>query len=186
MSLEATLESFRRQLARLQEAVSALHVTVSEDKPARGAVVLVDQLDTLLTDLSSAQEEAAARAMQALHGIQPNGPLENVRAALPDIHELLNRFTAQYAGELATHDRIAQLLEMGGERGREWQAWSQEVKTGIERCALHLKAAAGAMLECWSELAERLARNSVSVQATNIGQQITVREDQQEVAGRAT
>ena len=44
---------------------------------------------------------------------------------------------------------------------------------------------AAAMVECWSELTERLARNSVSVQATNIGQQITVRDDQFEMAGKA-
>jgi len=186
MGLEATLESLRRELGRLQEAVSALQVTVTEDKPARGAAVLVDHLDNLVTDLASTLEEANARAAQLLQGRQLHGPLENARAALRGIHELLNRFTTLYAGELATHDRIAQLLEMGRERGREWREWSQEVKTAIERCATPMKVAASAMLECWSDLAERLARNSVSVQATNIGQQITMREDQMELAGRAT
>jgi hypothetical protein len=186
MGLEATVDALRRELARLQEAVSSLLVTVTEDKPAHGAAVLVDRLDNLVTDLSSTLEEADVRAAQALHGSQLNGPLENVRAAMRDIHELLNRFTAVYAGELATHDRIAQLLEMGGERGREWREWSEVVKTAIERCATPMLAVAGAMLDCWSELAERLARNSVSVQATNIGQQITMREDQFELADKAT
>ena len=186
MSRQATLESLRRELAALQEAVSALHVTVTEDRPARGAAVLVDQLDNLVTDLSGTLEEADACAAVALQAIQPNGALDNERAAAHDIHRLLNRFAAQYAGELATHDRIAQLLEMGRERGRGWHEWSQVVKTAIERCALPLKAAADAMLACWSELADHLARNSVSVQATNIGQQITVRDDQLEMAGRAT
>lgn len=186
MSLQATLESLRRELAGLQEAVSALHVTVTEDRPARGAAMLVDQLDNLVTDLSSTLEEADARAAEALQGIQPNGPLGDMRAAAHDIHKLLNRFGALYSGELATHDRIAQLLEMGRERGRGWHEWSQVVKTAIERCAPPMKRAADAMLECWSELAEHLARNSVSVQATNIGQHITIREDQVELAGKAT
>ena len=119
---------------------------------------------------------------------QPHGPLEHVRAILRHIHELLNRFTEKYVGELASHDHIAQLLEMGRERGREWRAWSQEVKTAIERCRTPLKAVAKAMVDCWSEVAERLARNSVSVQATNtnIGQQITVRDDQLEAVGKAS
>ena len=186
MSLEATLESLRRELSGLQEAVSALHVTVTEDRPARGAVVLVDQLDNLITDLSGTLEEADARAAEALHGLQVNGPLDKVRTAARDIHELLNRFGALYVGELATHDRIAQLLEMGRERGRGWLEWSEVVKTAVERCALPMKTAASAMLECWSELAEHLARNSVSVQATNIGQQITLRDDQMELAGKVT
>ena len=186
MSLEAALALLRRELARLSEAVSELRVTVTEDQPARGGVVLVDRLDNVVTDLSSALEEADARAAQALEISQPNGPLEHARAALRDIHGLLNQFTASYVTELAAHDHIAQLLEMGRERGREWREWSQEVTTAIERCALPMKAVAGALVECWSELAERLARNSVSVQATNIGQQITVREDQLEMAGKAS
>ena len=186
MSLETAFASLRRALAGLQETVSALHVTVTEDKPARGAAVLVDQLDNLVTDLSGALEEAGDRAAQAFQSSQPNGPLDEARMALREIHELLNRFTARYAGELAAHDPLARLLEMGGERGREWREWSEVVKTAIERCAPPMKAATGALVDCWSELAGRLARSSVSVQATNIGQQITLREDQLELAGKAT
>jgi hypothetical protein len=186
MSLEAALESLRRTLAGLQQAVSALQVTIAEDKPARGATVLVDQLDNLATDLSGALEEADARAAQALESSQPNGSLDLARTALREVHELLNRFTALYLADLAAHDPLAQLLEMGRERGREWREWSQVVKTGIERCARPMKSAADALADSWSELADRLARNSVSVQATNIGQQITVREDQLELAGKAT
>ncbi|HKP01845.1 MAG TPA: hypothetical protein VJU77_00655 [Chthoniobacterales bacterium] len=165
----------------MQEAVSALHVTVTEDKPAAGAVVLVDQLENLVTDLSGTVEEADARAAQIILGSQLNGPSDQSRIALREIHGLINRFTALYADELSAHDPIAQLLEMGRERGREWRDWSKVVKTAIERCAAPMKAAASAIMECWSDLAERLTRNSVSVQATNIGQHITLREDQLEL-----
>lgn len=181
MGLETTLASLRHQLARLQEAVSALHVTVTEDKPVAGAVVLVDQLDNLVTDLSGMLEEADARAAQAIQSSQANGLPDQTRVALREIHGLINRFITVYAGELAAHDPLEQLLEMGRERGREWRDWSQVVKTAIERCAAPMKAAAGAIMECWSELAERLARSSVSVLANNIGQQITLREDQFEL-----
>lgn len=181
MSLETTFESLRRELARLQEAVSALHVTVAEDKPVSGAVVLVDQLDNLVTDLSGALEEADARAAQVIQGNHLNVPAEQSRVALREIHGLVNRFIALYAGQLAAHDPVERLLEMGRERGREWRDWSQVVKTAIERCAAPMKAAAGAIMECWSELAERLARSSISVQATSIGQHITLREDQFEL-----
>jgi hypothetical protein len=184
MSLEAALESLRRTLGGLQESVSALQVTITEDKPARGGAVLVDQLDNLVTDMSGMLEEADHRAAEALQTSKP-GPLDQTQSALGDVHRLINRFTALYTGELAAHDQIAQLLEMGRERGREWREWSQVVKTAIERCAAPMKRAAEALAECWSELAGRLARNSVSVQATNIGQQITLREDQLELTGTA-
>ncbi len=186
MSLKHNLESLRREMARLQEAVSALHVTVTEDKPARGAAVLVDHLDNLVTDLSGTLEEADALVAQALRDLQPNGPLDRARATLRDLHELINRFTASFGDELAAHDPIAQLLEMGRERGREWREWSQVAKTAIERCAPHLRGTSTALMECWSELAGCLARNSVSVQSTNIGQQITVRDDPLEMAGKVT
>lgn len=186
MSLEATMESLRHALAGLQETVSALQVTVAEDKPAHGGAVLVDQLENLVTDLSSTIEEADDRAARALQSNLTHGPLDAARAALREIHTLLNHFTALYAGELAAHDTLARLLAMGRERGREWRAWSDVVKTAIERCRAPLRLAAGALVECWSELAGRLARQSVSVQATNIGQQITMREDQLELAGKAT
>ena len=186
MSLDATLASLRRELAGLRDVMSALHVTVIEDRPARQSVVLVDQLDNIITDMFSALEEADALAAHALQGAQPNGPLEQVQAGLRGIHALVNRFTATYIGQLASHDHLAQLLEMGDERGRGWWEWSQEVKRAIERCAAPMSGVAGAMVACWSELAERLARNSVSVQATNIGQQITLREDQMELTGKVT
>jgi hypothetical protein len=186
MGLEAAFESLRRTLGGLQESFSALQVTITEDKPARGAAVLVDQLDNLVTDMSGTLEEADIRIAEALQTSKPNGPLNLTHSVLGDVHGLINRFTSLYTDELAAHDHIAQLLEMGRERGREWREWSQMVKTAIERCAAPLKATAGALLECWSELVDRLARNSVSIQATNIGRQIILREDQLELAGKAT
>ncbi len=186
MSLESALAGLRRDIALLQDAVSALRVTVMEDRPARGSVVLVDQLENVVTELFSALEEADAHVAQALQQNQPNGALDTLRTALSGIHELLNRFVAKYVSELAAHDHVARLLEMGKERGREWRAWTGEVKRSIERCAVPMGVVTAAMVECWSELTERLARNSVSVQATNIGQQITVRDDQFEIAGKAS
>ena len=52
MSLDATLTTLCTGLTALAEDVSRLHLTVTEDKPVRVAAVLIDHLDTLLTDLS--------------------------------------------------------------------------------------------------------------------------------------
>jgi hypothetical protein len=187
MSLEVSLEWLHRELSRLSEALSALHLTVSEDKPPSGTVPqLVDQLDNLITDLSGTIEEAGAHVDQVLSSTQPNGSLDATRVGLHRAQELFNRFTSSYASELATYDYIARLLQMGREREHGWWQWSQVVKTAIDRCATPASATAAAMLECWSELADRFARGSVSVQATNIGQQITVRDDQLELTEKAT
>jgi|SRR6516225_8922197 hypothetical protein len=185
-SLENSFDSLRRALAGLQETISALHVTVIEDKPKQGAVVLVDQLDTLVVEMSSTLEEAEARAVDAVRTCKSTADLDESRSALCEVHRLVNRFSSLHAGELASYDRIAQLLAMGRERGREWRQWSQVVKVAIDRCSVPMNTAASALLQCWSELAERMARNSVSVNATNIGQQISLREDQLELTSKIT
>jgi hypothetical protein len=186
MSLESSLDSLRRKLATLQESIADLQVTVTEDKPSRGGTLLVDQLDSVVTELSSTLEEAETRSNDALQAARNSSQLDQCRGALRAIHELVNRFTAQYSHDLAAHDPVSQLLEMGRERGREWREWSQEVKTAILRNTGPARETADALVECWSELAERLARGSLSVQSTNIGQQITLREDQLELTGKTT
>ena len=188
MSLETALESLRRDLRELQRALSELQPFLAD---VRGTVALVDDLDNAVTELTSSVEEAAASLGQAAHASQADGSLDVVRSALRHTHELLNRFTASYirlfVPEIPENDSmVAELLTMGHERGSQWSDWNRVVKTSIERCATPLQKAADSLLDCWSELAERLARHSVSVQATNIGQQISVRDDQLEVATRVS
>jgi hypothetical protein len=185
MSLEASFERLRTELGRLQEAVSALHVTVAEDKPAHGEAVLVDWVDNTVTDLLGLLEEAADALSSAPENAQHETQLTKTRTRLRLSHELMTQFIYKFMTELAAHDSIARLLEMAGERGRAWQQWVKVVKTAIERCTVPLRAVNSAILDCWHELSEILARNSVSVQATNIGQQITVREDQLEWVSKA-
>jgi hypothetical protein len=162
-----------------------LYVTVSEDKPARGEVVLVDWLDNSVTELLGAVEEAVGCAVQGLQNTQRGATLKESRTALRRAHELVIRFADKYVTELAAHDSISRLVEMGVERGRAWQHWVKVVQSAIERCVTPLMIVESALLGCWDELSEQLARSSVSVQATNIGQQITMREDQLELAGKA-
>jgi hypothetical protein len=182
MSLEASFEKLRSALQGLQDAVSALQVTVAEDKPRHGEAVLVDWLDNTITDLSGTLEETVC-ALQRAPNHQSDAQLKETRAAISRAHALIIRFTHKYLEELAAHDVISRLLEMGRERGRAWQHWVRVVKTAIDRCAAPQRTTESALLDCWHELGEQLARGSVSVQATNIGQQINLREDQLEMAG---
>jgi hypothetical protein len=186
MALELAFESLQRALTELQEAVSALHVTITEDRPSRGVTMLVDQVECTVTDLIGTLEEIHARTGDAIRDNESGGSQDRARRALCDVHGLLNRVTAQYMTELATHGQVERLLEMGRERGREWRAWSEEVRTAIGRCTTPMIAVANALMACWTEQADRMLRGSVSVQATSIGQQITVREDKLKLAVNAT
>jgi hypothetical protein len=186
MNLEMAFDRVGAQLAKVQDAVSALQVTVAEDKPRRGEVALVDRLENVVMELLGALEGARTYVAQAGKSCGRSGSPEETRLALRNAHQLVNAFIETFATELATHDSVAALLQMGRERGREWADWAAVVKTAIEQCAIQIGAMQAGILDCWSELGERLARQSVSVQSTNIGQQITLREDQLELAGKAT
>jgi hypothetical protein len=185
MALEPALDTLQRTLGRLQECVSDLQVTLAEDWPDPDAPKLVDDWETLVTDLASLLDEAVGAAGQAHRFVQSSQSLDEAARSLQRVHELLNRFTARYIDELANHDHLARLLAMGNERGLGWREWCHVVKAAIGGCALPLHHVSSAALACWSEFADRIARQSVSVQATNIGQQITVRENELEATRRA-
>jgi hypothetical protein len=186
MSLETTFETLRRELGLLQEAVSSLHVTATEDKPVRGEVALVSRLEDVITDLVGTLEGAVVHAAKGVHASQQDETSSEVRIALRDSHDLINRFARTFYTDLATHESIAQLLQMGRERGKEWRSWTGVVKTAIEHCAVFLSDVQGALLECWDELTERLAAKGFSIRSTNIGQQITMQEDKLNLVGNAT
>ncbi|MEY3275229.1 MAG: hypothetical protein RL153_494 [Verrucomicrobiota bacterium] len=183
MSLENAFQTLRRAMARLLETVSALHVAVAEDKPTRGDVILVEQLDGLATDVSGAFEEADAHVVRALRASQQNSPLQPIRAELRDAHAAILRGAGVVTSRLSAHDPMAQLLQMGRERGREWREWSQEVKTLVDRCAALLPDVTAALMECWNELADRMARFSMSVQSSSIGQQFNRHDEDPALAG---
>lgn len=183
MSLESALRSLHHALGRLTEVVSALHVTVAEDKPTRGATVLVDQFDNWVTELLGILEEAEAQMAEVLQRSKPPEQLGAVRHALRDVHASINRFTNQYSAELSAYAAIRQLMEMGNERGREWREWSVEVRTAVERCRLPVVLLAEALLDCWSELSIRMTQGNISMQTTSIGHQVTVREEPMKVVG---
>jgi len=66
------------------------------------------------------------------------------------------------------------LTSLGRDRGGEWLIWTRNVKTALEACREPLYEVNQAIFACWLELTDRLAAATISVQATSIGQQITL------------
>jgi len=173
MSLDATVTTLRDELGRLRDAVEALHTTIAQDAPTADAAEPVGRLDMLVIEMSALLDEAIGVA--ADHGWHDavDGTLDPERRGLRAIHDLLNAFTERYTTRLAAPDEVLRLFQMAHERRQGWWQWCQAVKAGIDACAWPLVGTASALSACWSELADRLARHSVSVSATNIGQQIS-------------
>jgi hypothetical protein len=185
MSVQISVEQAQARLSELREAVSALRVTVTEDKPTGDEAVIVTWLDDMVTELEAELDEANKRLTGILESELGEGSLAGARSGLREAHRSVNRCSRLYVIKLAAHGAVERLAQMGRERGRAWRDWVGVVKSAIERCAEPLAAAQEAILDCWREIAETLARNSVSVRATNIGQQITVSENQAELSGKA-
>src|SRR5262249_54088120 len=74
---------------------------------------------------------------------------------------------------IASYPQLADLMKLGSSRGREWRAWSNSISQALDQTAHTIGEVHRALLETWREFAERLSVSAVTVQTTNIGQQIS-------------
>lgn len=175
MALGKTFRELVGQLGKLGEAFHELRITFG-DKPTQGDVALVDRLGDSIEDAAGWLEEALAAGVNAEKAVEHPLNIELARKELTTCQERFNRTAQQYSVELVSYDRIAELARFGRQRGGEWKRWAETVKEVLERCREPLYDANQALFHCWQELVERLGMSSVSVQTTNIGQQITAPE----------
>ena len=187
MSLEAAFDCLSDQLRLLKDAVSELQLNVSggyhPESPSRKASdgtsrreespLPLERLADSVAELEGTVEHArhaASRAGKAVH--YPRNLVE-AQLGLIVIHRCLNSALKTFLVEVAAYDAVQTLVRMGRQKGGEWPEWVSLLKNVIEACAAPLHKAFQALGGCWEELAEKLSATSASVQATNIGQQIT-------------
>jgi len=163
-------------LHELHEGLIGLRTTVVEDKPRGGDIVLVDIFGDAADDLLGWLEEALAKASEGQQAATHPIDLDRARRALTTCQERFNRISQRFSSDLVCYERIAELTRFGRKHGREWHAWATSVKQALDWCQQPLYALSQTLFRCWQEISERVGMTSVSVQATNIGQQITVPE----------
>jgi hypothetical protein len=170
--LEISFKTLCEHLGLLQETLDELHRSVIE-KPLTRDVVLVDLFSDAVDDLTGWLGEARAAATEGLNAsVYP--ALDQVRRSLKMCQEKLMLIGDRLTTDLLSYERIAELTSLGCERGGEWMVWARNVKAALESCREPFFEVNQALFVCWLELTERIGTTSVSVQATNIGQQITV------------
>jgi hypothetical protein len=178
MALEATFNLLTTQLHALLEALTYLHTTVVEDQPQddrspQATPALVDIVGTTAEDLIGWMMEAIAAAQEAQQCIYTSD-MDAVRRALSACQERTTRIGQCLVAELMQYERIADLARVGRTRGGEWRGWAMSAKQAIDSCRQPLFDLQQAQFECWQELAERSARQSISVQSTTVGQQFAM------------
>jgi hypothetical protein len=173
VAIEAAFQHLLDTLAATREAFESLRLTAVEDRPLRDEVLLVERLGNAVDDLQGWLEEAAAAAGEAQQAVRH--PLDGyrARAALALANDRFIRLEYKFFLEGVGYEEINELSRFGRRRGREWLGWTGSVIQALDQCRSPLRAVDEALLDCWQELAERLGASSVSVQTTNIGQQIS-------------
>jgi hypothetical protein len=174
MALEASFRELDARVKAVREAFANLRVAVVEDGPRRGAPMLIDQLGDAATDLLGWLEEAVEAGAEGLRQACRPRDLEAAQAALLACHERLQQAGQRFAADLLSCERVIEIHDLGRERGRAWQLWSESIKTSLDGCQAGLLGAGGAVLDCWKEIAELAGAGAVSVRATSIGQQFTL------------
>ncbi|HEY0078672.1 MAG TPA: hypothetical protein VGB73_08500 [Pyrinomonadaceae bacterium] len=180
MSLRTEIQSLYAHLQRLREALVSLRVTIEEDRPEGSSVMLLDAF-------GDATEDALGWLEEALQSIEPAAVLKGdkafdanrARQALVFCQEQFNRINYRFSFDLVAYERIAELMRLGQERRGEWRGWTTSVRQSLEGCQQQLYDTSHALFRCWQEIAERVGMTSVSVQSTNIGQQVTVPTSQE-------
>lgn len=171
MALETTFRALSVSLHKLHDALNALQVT-SGDTP-KDESALADGLENAVLDMMGTLHEARKAALQARKAVADPVDLNRARRALGLCQERFHRVEQLFASELVSYEKLKELARLGNER-RLWMPWASTVKVGIEQCREPLELASRALAACWGELAERLGTVNITMQATNVGQQITV------------
>lgn len=177
MALEATFRELYTHLRRLHDTLLALRVTVAEDKPLKGEAALVDHLEDTILELMGLLGECLTSARAAQKAVAHPLNLDRARRALTNCQERFHQIEQQFAADLVSYEKLKDLSSLGSERRGEWLPWASSVKHGLEQCRQPLDLASKALAGCWQEIAERVGMTSVSVQATNIGQQLVSAPD---------
>lgn len=176
MTLEAAFGDLCTHLYKLHEGLIGLRTTVVEDKPLKGDSVLVDVFGNAADDVLGWLDEALGAASEGQQAAGYPIDLECARRALATCQERFNRITHQFTSNLVLYERIAELTRFGRKRRGEWHAWADGVKEALDQCQQPLYEVNQTLFRCWQEMTERVGMTSVSVQATTVGQQITVPE----------
>ena len=172
MALEATFRDLTVCLHHLHDALNALQVTLG-DKPEDDESALADGVETVVLDLMGHIARGAKSGAERAQGGGSSGGSGPTRRALTSCQDRFHRIEQQFATDLLAYAKLKELARLGKER-RAWLPWSTTVKRGIEQCQPPLEQSSAALAACWQELAERLGTMNISVQSTNVGQQITM------------
>jgi hypothetical protein len=173
VALESTFRGLYDHFKRLQDNLKALYLTVAEDKPLSGEAALVDRMEDTIMETMGLLDGCLSCSHSAQKCVdQPD--LDRARRALNKCQEHFHCAERQFSNELVPYEKLRDLANIGGRRGKEWASWAGSVKYGLEQCKGPFDESSKALAACWQELAEHSGTTSIVINSRIVGQKLSV------------
>lgn len=164
------------QIWEFRDRAGEVRLTVVEDRPLTNeAPAFVDDFEYGVEDVLGWTEEVVRAAAEAEHNVSYPVNLDLARRSLARCQEEFARVEKRFASGLASYERLDQLNKLGQERRGEWLAWTNAVNRGLNHCRESIEKVRDSLVTCMGDIAERAGTTTISVQTTNIGQQVSSR-----------
>jgi hypothetical protein len=170
VAVETTFQDLVARARGLRDAVASLQITVVEDRPLSGGVLLVERIGDTVDDLRGLAEEALAAASEALTAV--SNPLDEygARNALVEANRRFICLEYKFLADEMSCDHLNELAKFGRAHGHEWRGWTSSVLHALTQCRGPIHDVDDALLLAWQDLSERIGAGGVSVRTTSIGQ----------------
>jgi hypothetical protein len=170
VAVETTFQDLVARVRALRDAMASLQITVVEDRPLSGSVLLVERIGNTVDDLRGLAEEALVASAEALTAV--GNPLDEygARNALAQAHRQFILLEYKFLVDEMSCDHLNELAKFGRAHGNEWRGWTGSVLHALTQCRGPIRDVDHGLLLAWQDLSERIGAGGVSVRTTNIGQ----------------
>jgi len=176
MGMESAFRELTGSLGRLRQSVEELGTVVDDVGQPKGKTVrlhLAPQLSDSVQDVLGWAEEALVLAHHGAETIRQQIDLHGARRDIAGCQEKFHLLTSRWSAEITSDGRRAELIALREGRRTEWREWATAVLESLPIVEQRLAGVRQALLGCWQEMAERAGLTNVTVQNTNIGQQVS-------------
>ena len=174
MAMELTFRQLLEQMKRLKEMLDPLRCLLPDD-PLNMEVALVQHLRESVETASGWLDDCLNQSQAAQDNVNRSADLNRLRRALTRCQASFDEAERTFSAELLSYEKVREIASLGARRRGIWLIWSHNVKKDLDVCRYELDRARKALTACWRELAEHAGTTNISVQTTNVGQQITAR-----------
>jgi hypothetical protein len=172
MALETTFRQLSVQVERLKEMLDPLRCLLPDD-PLNTEVALVQHLRESVESVSGWIDDCYEQSRAAQNNLNRSADLSRSRKALTQCQTSFDEAERTFTAELLSYDKMREVASLGARRRGIWLIWSRNIKRDLDVCRYELNLTRKALTVCWQELAEHAGKTNISVNTTNVGQQIS-------------